>query len=120
MAATGTDGGGEILDTPKEKVATPANRQQLPANRQQYSDETTQETANRGERPDDCRGAETPESDFPQVVSLADFGDKKAASHGTRRKAEGKGPSRGPFRKSLSRCNLPRKFSSGNNLQLCG
>ena len=61
------------------------------SNRQQYSDERTQETADRGERPDDCKGAETPASDFPQVLILATFGDKKGRIQRDAAKGGGQG-----------------------------
>ena len=84
LTATGTDN-----LTPVSTVSI------LPANRQQYGSETMQETANCGERPDDCSGTETApqqaQGERPNVLKLQDLAIKKphpAGCGGERRARE--------------------------------
>lgn len=66
VLATGTDGKGLTVDVVRGQM------------RGQLGGETCQNVARRGEWNADCSVPVTGESDGPQVLTLADFGDKKA------------------------------------------
>ncbi len=81
QVATGTDG----------KTAMPANRQQLPANRQQPGGLNGLDEAKLGECVSRCVAVSSVPDEKSEVVTLSVFGNKKATSGETWRKAEGTG-----------------------------